>query len=423
MLPIRVFILTVFFYIGVILEFSDLAEQKWLKIFPIFYTEIIYGLIHLAWGPVRMVFGWISDKMTQNYPETWSRSHQMSFALCFPIVAWFLITCVLSDADREWIVALLCAAEFGPVILLTVIEMVMVEYIHTEKEAISHSCRRYQLLGKAFGGYAGALVLHWTDVNTVFAIELLLYCGGLLFFLSNVIYVILPTDDGGARESRAERPLPEDPRDVEGEGEVECEITPKDGTADASPIRLVLFMLIYSSVPYARNAFFYYTMGPMNVDMASLGALKVCHVATTIGTTFMYAFVPKQTSFRSVALIGGWIILVASGLRAILSMLIYIPDSLQLAAYFLSVFCMSFGDGIIWTHYVTKCADMPLLKHQYTWLMTLPSFGKMARIALDSSIMLFYEVDHDHFNNVHLVMFVCTITSLTSLAYTLCFIR
>ena len=422
LLPTRTLILVVFFYIGVILEFSDLAEQKWLQVFPIAYTEIVYGVIHLAWGPARMAFGWISDKMTQHYPETWSLSHQMTFAMCFPIISWLLITAVLEDTDREWIVFLLCVAEFGPVILLTVIEIAMVGYIHAEQEAISHSCRRNQLLGKAIGGYAGALILHWTDTNTVFILELLLLCGGFIFFASNVIYVIQspPTPEpdtrgsGGSGGSGGDVAAPPPIVDADVEGDLRLE-TPTDRDEWIGPLRLVLFMLMYSSVPFARNALFYYSIGPMNMDFASIGALKVCHIGTTIGTTFMYSFVSQRTGFRSVAMLGGWFVLVAMGLRVILSMLIYIPNAFQFAAYALSVFCMSLGDGIIWTHYVTKCADLPIPKHRYTWLMALPTMGKTIRIALDSSIMLYYGVDHDHFNNIHLTMLVCYAMSYVSL--------
>lgn len=439
LLPARTLILVVFFYIGVILEFSDLAEQKWLQVFPIAYTEIVYGVIHLAWGPARMGFGWISDKMVQHYPDTWSLSHQMTFAVCFPIISWFLITGVLEDTDREWIVFLLCVAELGPVILLTVIEIAMVEYIRTEQEAISHSCRRNQLLGKAIGGYAGALLLHWTDTNTVFIIELLLLCGGFIFFASNVIYVTQspsssePTNTRtttttttvtGDRGSSGDivTPPPPNNADVDIEGDVQVE-TPIGGDEAVGPVRLVLFMLMYSSIPFARNALFYYSIGPMNMDFASMGALKVCHIATTIGTTFMYSFATQQTSYRLVAMLGGWFVLVAMALRVILSMLIYIPDTFQFAAYALSVFCMSFGDGIIWTHYVTKCANMSIPKHRYTWLMALPTMGKTIRIALDSSIMLYYGVDHDHFNNIHITMFVCYAMSYVSLFSTYWMLR
>lgn len=389
------------------MDFSDLAERKWLEILPIAYTEIADGVIHLAWGPIRYFIGWLSTVLLAWYPTVWSYRNQLCYGLTLPIVAWFTITFGVDETDKSnrfVVIALLALAEIGPVTLLTVAELQMVEFVRRENRSVSHTCRRSLLVGKAIGGLSGALLLHWNGLDAVFMAELTILCTGLVVS-STMSYVMAPPPSCDAR-----------PADETGADSVDDD----QQTSTTWQHAPMLFMFLYMSVPYARNAFFYFSLGPLGIDYASFGAIKVLQGTVTFATTFLYHVLPAESTFGYMAARGMWFMLLAGACRVLLSTMLFIPEDWRFAVYLMSVFCMALGDGIISTHYVTLSSKMKRPAHHFTRSMALPTVGKAIRIGVDSWLMMHFNLEHDNFNEIHRVMFICYVGSLACLLVTCC---
>ena len=401
-------LLFVFFYIGIIMDFSDLAERKWLEILPIAYTEIADGVIHLAWGPIRFFIGWISAVMLAHNQKHWSYRNQLCYWFTFPILAWFLITFAVDETEKSnrfEVIALLALAEIGPVALLTVAELEMVEFVRRENQSISHTCRRSLLVGKAIGGLSGALLLYWYGLDAVFMAELVVLCAGLVAFTA-MSRLATPSYETQKAEETVTESTKEDVEEEEEQQPSFLHYTP------------MLFMFVYMSIPYARNAFFYFSVGPLGIDYASFGAIKVLQGTVTFATTFLYHVLPAESTFGYMAVRGMWFMLLAGACRVFLSTMLFIPEDWRFTVYLMSVFSMAFGDGIISTHYVTLSSKMKRPAFHFTISMTLPTVGKVIRIGLDSGLMLYFNLEHDNFNEIHRVMFICYVGSLACLLLT-----
>ena len=281
-----------------IVDFSELAEQQWFTMFSIADSEWIIAVIHFAWGPARIGFGWVSDYFAKR--QLLHRVDQMICLLFLPIMSWFVIT--LGD-DLPPFITVFClfVSEFGPAIIHTILETLMVQYYQQTKDQISPTCRRTQLLGKMIGGYTGAWILHHSNVNVVFFVQFIWFVL-LLGFLGWKIRPILKQPYEHVSDGRI--PREEEQPDMNGKAD------------NLSLVGYVAFMIAISCFPIGKNAYFYYLLGPLQFTPHQFGFAKGLITLVSLLGTYTYGVI-KSYSIGSITSFTAYLFVVSSGLKIV----------------------------------------------------------------------------------------------------------
>jgi Na+/melibiose symporter-like transporter len=390
----------IFFCLGVLVDFSELAEQTWLMTYSIKDTEWIGYAINFAWGPVRILFGHWSDRLA-------SRVHpaaQIGIVMLIPMVAWMgILFSVVSKTAPFVTVLLLVLAEFGPAIILTIVESIMVKYIRSTNVQLSPTCRRYQLLGKALGGYAGSVLLHHTSEYQVFLMQWGLVTSAALFY----VWDVMPQ-------------LHHDPPVVDANDPEEPEQQQQQTkTTDTDNRHYVIFMVLISMMPIGKNAYFYYLFGPLGLTANEFGLGKLASSILALACTFTLPLIERWVNPHQLRLTVAWMF-VLTGLIKLIQVVRYTSWWVDDFYIYLVVTALgTLADSLIWTHYVATCTRLTLTSEVFAQYMTIPTLGKVGRLGGDYLLLSGFQIDHDQYGQLPAVMMICYWASLTPFYFSL----
>lgn len=392
----------IFFALGVLVDFSDLAEQTWLMTYSIKDTEWIGYVINFAWGPIRILFGHWSDRLAPKiHPAV-----QIGGVMMIPMVAWAgIMFSVVTKTAPFVTVILLVIAEFGPAIILTIVESIMVKYIRSTNVQLSPMCRRYQLLGKAIGGYAGSVLLHHTSEYHVFVMQWGLITSASLFYVKDIMPQLHhdpPVVDAN------------DPVDPEG-----LSATTSETKTDESHRHYVIFMVLISMMPIGKNAYFYFLFGPLGLTANEFGLGKLAASIIALACTFSLPLTERWVNSRQLRVTVAWMF-VLTGLIKLIQVVRY--TSWWIDDFYIYLVVTAFGtlaDSLIWTHYVAVCTRLTLTSEVFAQYMTIPTFGKAGRLAGDYLLLSGFQIDHDQYGQLPAVMMICYWASLTPFYFSL----
>lgn len=391
-------IFSLFFIIGLITDFSELAEQYWFLMFSIADSDVIYFIVNTGWGPTRVVYGWVSDKLLAQ-KRSISRVDQMILFMIIPTICWYLIS-FMDGLDKHLTVILLTVSEFGPAIQFTILEAVMVQYIKRTEKEISPKCRRYQLIGKAVGGYAGSALLHITNVDTVFSVEFFLFLASQAW----LVFVVRKVLNGYE--------LLLDPIQTPDPITTTTTTTP----IEEAPKWYGLFMVLVSSIPIARSAYQYFLLGPLRLTSNQFGLARLSMTLISLACTWSLEYtkaihLKRFTWFTSVLFMLSCVLRFLQSTR-----ILYEFDDFFL--YLVHCVLYSLADSLLWTHYVATCTKAPMQGNEgakFAQFMTTPSFGKLIRVSTDYALANGLNVNHDAFRALPTMFAVCYGMSLLPL--------
>jgi hypothetical protein len=390
----------IFFCLGVLVDFSDLAEQTWLMTYSIKDTEWIGYAINFAWGPIRILFGHWSDRLAPRvHPAV-----QIGYVMAIPMLAWAgILFSVVTKTAPFVTVLLLVLAECGPATILTIVESIMVKYIRSTNVQLSPTCRRYQLLGKALGGYAGSVLLHHTSEYQVFLIQWGLVTSAALFYMKDVmpqLYHDPPVVDAN------------DPEEPSATSEQQSEV--KTGTT--SNRHYIIFMVLISMMPIGKNAYFYYLFGPLGLTANEFGLGKLTASIIALACTFSLPYLNNQ---RQLMVTVAWMF-VLTGLIKLVQVVRYTSWWVDDFYIYLVVTALgTLADSLIWTHYVAVCTRLTLTSEVFAQYMTIPTLGKVGRLTGDYLLLSGFQIDHDQYGQLPAVMMICYWCSLTPFYFSL----
>ncbi len=377
-----------FFLLGTIVELPAVAESYWLKSYPVTVISWLSSLIDLPWS-FTIVYGMMADL------STWKYSIIGCLALIVGIIWQFISEWCMTFGKRDLIVGLLFCCEFLPVIGLVFATALMVQTTQNVREDTPKICSRVFNLGRAIGAVLGGRLLGKDlDFVHVYQFQALLT---LCFANYNIVCAL-------------NNPVEKITLTVATGNEV---------AYDLSEIKIYLFLL--GCMPTSTIGVNYYMMGqlPTVFTTLAMGIIFFIYYIGVIAGTFLCF----DTTWK--LFLGSSILNMLSQLPILAMTTVQNGEFLFCIAAF-SSFLTALNESMLSVSFSTKISkSIPLGNegYRYNCITAIPGFGKIFGIILSNSLLLYYGINHDKFDNLMALQTIVVCCTVIPMAFALHIIK
>lgn len=373
-----------FFLVGLMSNFSTLAEQTWLFRFSIGQIYYIQLILDIAWGPVSVPIGYLSDRA--------SATHRTQIVVMIGAAAllWAIIASVCDSAEPMLVVVMIGLADMGPAVTHVILHGIKVHVFKEYAANTTNRCELWMVLGDFLGQAAASVVLQLAGYRAVFWV----YAGVMwIVAFTVVIYVRVPGYE--ATRKAASLSL--------SSVWAECK--------SMSLPPMCSFMFVLSLIPDdSSSMFFYFAYGPMGISPVTMGFLTALGVLVTAVCTVVQ---PLLTSpkYRALAAVNT----LAVYLATVFTMRLHapwVPDVVVLSVITVLRTFFTKSAELGYTNHVTESVNSNMETFQYTLYMKIPYLGRLMRLVIESLAAHWLGVDHDNFGLLPEIMLGFTLGSL-----------
>ena len=247
-----------FLCIGFLIDFTDIPEQLWLKVFPLNQITLVNVLLKSPWFLLNFPFAYVHTKLLPRVSEM-----MQIYILCVVGAILCLITTRLFDAnaDKYTILFMLTLVECVPAFSFTVLSGYMASNISKYNGDIARDTVKVVMIGQYIGRCVSGVLYEESNITIVFSffgLFTLLYGHMLLAFhlCGRNTYVNLVDEELGPKE------------ELEPKEDVDMVETPKSYRSHINTL------LLFTIQPSAATAVFYLMTGPFHVLPSSMTAIK-----------------------------------------------------------------------------------------------------------------------------------------------------
>lgn len=329
-----------------------------------------------------------------------------------PALFWAIITLYLETLNPMGVLVLLILSEFGPAIMHTVLDGCMVVYSKNAQTNITATCQRSRLVGVMIAKTVSGYLLQHSSVRTVFGTQcilLMIVCGGIIMCTSKNTLLENKYTAVVAQSSDEEVPSPPPP------------VTKKQKVSRS----LMFFICFFVAIPTAGNCLFYFVYGPLGISPKELGHIDTfCAFAAFVSTFSARYFTGSnmRLHIRYVVWASACAFVIHQFMNFVLVTRIHVPIIDDFWFILLTSTTYTILDGVLWTFYTSIATESTLTNNEafgYTVMMTVPKVGSIVNMGIDYSLTKYFEVNHDHYEGLPNLIFICLLLSITTISVSL----
>ncbi len=398
-------LLLLFYQLGVISKFSEIAEYQWFQTFSIHETQYLIPITNFAFSPVIIIIAYISDRLSSRI----SRFTQGALCLVIPTICWFITASSYKVIPIHSVLFCFFLEGFGPSILKMLLDAIMVLYNTSYRTKIAPPCNRMRLMGKTMAGMISGWLLTQTK-----SIEVIFWIQAVLFL--TVLMTVL------ALKNQVQEPLDYDICMDEENYEDDKEQTKEEQPQPISKT-FVLYMTVMMMLPTGGSCFFYYIYGPLEMTANQIGWSDSATALVAILCTYTLPYVERIP----VKLFGLLVAVLFSGVNLLRYSLVtrltfgYVDDFVFIVV---TNAIAELADGILWNYYNSGSSNGGSRKGRegtyFAVMMSIPNLGKLIRIAVDTELTRLYSVDHDNYAEYPTILLICVYASFLAFMLSIC---
>jgi hypothetical protein len=261
---IRTRIVVLFLAIGFLIDFTDIPEQLWLRVFPIKQITIATLIIKSPWLVFNVFFAYLSE-------VPFAKVHKLAqiIILCgFGQVFSFFIKDEFANEENKWtVLGFLTILECVPAFIYTILSGYLAANSSGENSGqLSRDAMRSGMIGQFIGRCVSGFVYGESDIKAVFLVNSLVFivfsglCGSIFCMCEERVpyepVVMLANDEDESFETKKPK------EEVVKEG---------DNQNDKSHTAV---LLLFSLQPSVATAVFYLMTGPLHVLPSVMTEMK-----------------------------------------------------------------------------------------------------------------------------------------------------
>ncbi len=375
----------VFFMLGLLADFTEVAEQYYMreKGLGVDGITLMFDALYVPWL-LKPLYGLWSDRIPG----------QEATALFFIfIVSTFMCVALANTVETPALnLTILAAGETAPAAGLALAHAAMVRYSRKSGDwAAPQQCLTALAVGKCVAAYSGTVVYEYGYEAVYYAQAAL----SLAFCLG--LFVMLGVGDGEG----------DIPCLVEaGEGEAPRSSQPTQAERDGQ-MALAIILTCLALCPTTEKATNMFWSGPMDFSPKLLGVMGGIEVLAVFGS---YATFPKWTTSQlSHACIAGMMIANLT-VAWVLARQEYLSDGMLLVG---AAGVAAVAKSVMHTRFSIETSRIVPEDSEgfyYSLYTDIPNMGKLVSLAASAGITDYYGITHDNFERI--LAFHCSVTAM-----------
>jgi hypothetical protein len=390
-----------YFFLGLITDFTDRAENILFSEFELMVSYFLLFVINLAWGPGRIPFALLSDRLVKK-TNRWVHG-----AIACALFAPFFLVVGLMGRTNSLIViwGLLVFGEFGPALLHTLMDALKAEYYNKTQTNISQVSDRFRYIGVVVGKLMGATILQESTLFTVFICQFgLLTVIGVLMAIVSRIRVDTPQIPS---YDKMEIDVWEAEQDQASDGYQVPKVVLTNSSAIST--RTILFAFLFMILPTGSMCLFYFEYGPLGITQAQFGWMDFATSSIPLVVTFLPTCI--KLSQRQLAMTVAFSMFTLALFRVVLVSQLLVLQGIGNYPQVFWIECLSTAAESIFVCYYNLGATESSVPGEEASALAKVSVsvtaGRAVRVSIEAALTGIYTVNKTNFNALPMLLVTC----------------
>jgi hypothetical protein len=386
------------FSLGIILDFTEIAESDWLQIYDINKIQLIANVMNITWRILSVLSALLSDYLIKKH---FNHHKQILYSCLFSSFLWFIISAYASSKVIHPDLILICIilSEIGVGFIHVVLDGSRAKIYNKEHVNIFMTSERVKIIGSLVSFSLSGFIFSYFGRDSVFLFQ--------SFHLSMICYVVLLySSNRGGEEVVVDK---EEEEEQERNEESWILWAKFKNIWNRTP-RICYFMFLYNCLPDNSTTMYYYYYNGLHITPWQISIMYSIVTVVNFMNTF-FSFELKRYHY-----------IILTTLNTLTLYLTFVLVTRQHVNYMgdfnviiVITFLSTLSNGLIWLSALNIFTQLTSENNEafdYSILLIFASSGKCIKTIIEYLLVLYYSIDHNKYDSIHILCFITLITSM-----------